>query len=1056
MYTIKPIKPNSYIKILVEERKDQYSKYFLMEETPYLYDDITRSIKYDFYLLHSIYKNPIYTIIVAEDDQVLYIGHPRISDTLEQELDYFCRLFYTEYYDKMSSHDKSVRLESYIEKLNKLEQDNYEKIIAKRKEINYSMILPLINSLKANDTIKLSQLAHLDVTLNLDPKFVSLGLKVGIDKMYVIQSQSMFIHLIEEELDFKYGKNLELKHSMENFDERSQKLIFLLKNIISHNTEFSVKSVQLNGFDLDELFNIMKGTTLSIDIDYDSTLCYVSLDNYEFNIELNEKYELVLDKYPKVIYGEKDIYVIDNSDIKKVVFPNKVNKKSYRKLIESLYDNKENNPSFEYLIDEFRKEIYPRFKGIIKVNEDIEENVGVVDYQIRSYFDYNDSLTLNTKYFRNDEEVPFEEAKDYLVSYNQYENYIKELGFEENHIDDMVKIVNFLRSDLSPLQEISDVYLSENIKKLQVKKANKISAKLSYSVGMCQIFFNTSDYSDKDLLDIIRSMKKKLRYVKLKNDTILDLDDPEIKKFYNTVNEFDLDIRNLTKPSEVSLFQSLKLLDKDLDICEYKVDKKLKELIEDISNYKKNDYPYPSDLKDIARSYQIDAYKWMKTLIKYGFCGILADDMGLGKTFEVISVIKTDEVNKPSLVVCPKSLCFNWKNEFSLWAKEIEVINIIGNSDVRKTLLEENNSNKKIVFVTSYDSLRNDIDNYVDIDFRFMILDEAQSIKNHETLKAQSVRKIKSELRFVLTGTPIENSVLDLWSIFDFLMPKYLGDFSEFRGKYERAIVESDSTDAINRLVKKITPFVLRRTKEDELKDLPSKVEYIQMASMKPKQQMVYDAQILRVRNQLKDPKASKIEILAILTRLRQICVDPGMFMENYEGGCCKVDLLMELVHNYIDEGHKIVVFSQFTMVFPKIEKFFKKDKIEYFLLTGDTPAKQRVDMATEFNKKESKEKVFLVSLKAGGTGLNLVGADVVIHLDPWWNYAAETQATDRTHRIGQTNSVSVIKLVVENSIEQKVIELQNIKKDLASKIIRNESDSMEKLSIDDIKFLLD
>ena len=705
--------------------------------------------------------------------------------------------------------------------------------------------------------------------------------------------------------------------------------------------------------------------------------------------------------------------------------------------------------------DVFKKEIYPRYNKVIQVSDELKEKLDIVNYEIRAYFDYNDVLFVETRFFKNDIEVEYEEAIEYLVTYDQYENYIKQLGFEDNEIREMEKIVNFLRSDLGPLKEVCSVYLSENIKKLKIKKSSSITAHLKYDVDMMGIFFETSEFNEKELLEIVRSIKKRVKYIKLNKDTILDLEDKNLQDFYNAVVEFNLDSKKLLETQDVQLYQALKLIDENISICEYKTDDKLKALLEDIINYKNNNFSYPDDLKDIARPYQIDAFNWMKTLIKYKFCGILADDMGLGKTLEVISVIKDDCEEKPSLIVCPKSLCYNWKNEFLLWGKEINVVNVIGSVSQRLDIICNIDNNKKTVYITSYDSLRNDIEFYNKIDFRFLILDEAQTIKNHTTLKAQSVKSIKSELRFVLTGTPIENSIIDLWSIFDFLMPKYLGIYSEFKERYEKSIVESQSTQAIDNLVKKISPFVLRRTKEEVLTDLPSKVEFIQIATMSEEQQKLYDSLILRTREKL-EAKESKIEILAMLTRLRQICVDPGLFVEGYTGGSCKLDLLMELVSNYLDDGHKIVIFSQFVSVFPKLKQMLDKKNIKYFALTGDTDALDRVNMASEFNKEDSDEKVFLVSLKSGGTGLNLIGADVVIHLDPWWNYAVENQATDRTHRIGQKRSVNVIKLIVENSIEQKVIELQNIKKDLASKIIKNESDSLEKLSIDDISFLLD
>ena len=322
------------------------------------------------------------------------------------------------------------------------------------------------------------------------------------------------------------------------------------------------------------------------------------------------------------------------------------------------------------------------------------------------------------------------------------------------------------------------------------------------------------------------------------------------------------------------------------------------------------------------------------------------------------------------------------------------------------------------------------------------------------TLKAQSVKKIQSELRFVLTGTPIENTVVDLWSIFDFLMPNYLYNYANFKKQYEKEITINHNKDVINSLVKKITPFILRRTKQDTLNDLPEKIELIRFAEMDVEQRKVYEAQLLSTKDAIIN-KSSKIEILSCLTRLRQICVSPSLFMDNYSGESAKIELLISLLNELIENNHKILVFSQFTKSFDLIYKRLEENNIAYFTLTGKTEAKDRVEMANKFNSDDSQEKVFLISLKAGGTGLNLVGADVVIHLDPWWNVAAENQASDRAHRIGQKRVVNVIKIVCENTIEQKVLELQELKKQIINDVIANNDDNIVKLSDDDLKYLL-
>jgi len=462
-------------------------------------------------------------------------------------------------------------------------------------------------------------------------------------------------------------------------------------------------------------------------------------------------------------------------------------------------------------------------------------------------------------------------------------------------------------------------------------------------------------------------------------------------------------------------------------------------MIDEIRSFKEAEIPVPA-LKGELRDYQAEGYSWLSILSKYGMGGILADDMGLGKTIQVISLIKADKSEQPSLVVCPKSLVFNWISEFSRFDGETKVIEIYGPDSKRTERISAIDYHKKAVYVTSYESLRNDISKYSG-EFNYGILDEAQYIKNVHALKTKSVKELKVRHRFALTGTPIENNVVDLWSIFDYIMPGYFEELSKFR--------DSDTAD----IARKAGPFILRRVKEDVLEDLPPKYERLLTAEMPVGQRKVYDAFRLEARNMLDGGKKA-FDILPSLTRLRQICVDPGMFVENYTGGAGKLELLRTMIPEYLEKGHRILIFSQFVKALESVRSLLEELGISTYFLSGDTPAKQRVEMMDLFNNGSGTD-VFLVSLKAGGTGLNLTGADTVIHLDPWWNVAAENQASDRTHRIGQKRNVEVIKLIAEDSIEQRVVELQDIKKEVISQVISDDDGSVTSASLEDIAFVL-
>ena len=421
--------------------------------------------------------------------------------------------------------------------------------------------------------------------------------------------------------------------------------------------------------------------------------------------------------------------------------------------------------------------------------------------------------------------------------------------------------------------------------------------------------------------------------------------------------------------------------------------------------------------------------------------GILADDMGLGKTIQIIALLKSDRSRKPSLVVCPKSLVFNWISEFTRFDGSTRVTAIYGPDSRRSELIASIQGNEKAVYITSYDSLRNDISKY-SLEFNYIVLDEAQYIKNVHALKTKSVKELKASHRFALTGTPIENSVVDLWSIFDFVMPGYFEELSRFR-EAETAVI-----------ARKAAPFILRRVKEDVLEDLPAKYERILSADMTEGQRKLYDAMRQEARKAL-EAGGKAFDMLPYLTRLRQVCVDPGMFVEDYRGGSGKLEMLSALIPEYLEAHHRILIFSQFVKALESVRNVLEKQGISTSFLSGATPAKERVEMMDAFNNGSGTD-VFLISLKAGGTGLNLTGADTVIHLDPWWNVAAENQASDRTHRIGQTRNVEVIRLIAGESIEQRVVELQDLKKEVIRQVISDDDGSVTSASLEDIAFVLE
>lgn len=416
---------------------------------------------------------------------------------------------------------------------------------------------------------------------------------------------------------------------------------------------------------------------------------------------------------------------------------------------------------------------------------------------------------------------------------------------------------------------------------------------------------------------------------------------------------------------------------------------------------------------------------------------------------------------RASLVVSPSSLTLNWQNEAKKFAQELKTLVIRGTLSERKRQIEE--INQYDLVITSYDLLKRDIDLYREKNylFRYVIADEAQYLKNSNTQNAKSIKKIKADTRYALTGTPIENSLAELWSIFDFIMPGYLFNYKKFKAMYETPIVKEESQETMAKLRMLIEPFILRREKKEVLTELPEKTITVLSNEMGEEQRNIYLSYLAQAKQEIAEKieingyEKSQIQILAALTRLRQICCHPGLFIEGYQDGSSKLDQCMEVVQDAVNSGHKILLFSGYTSMFEIIEKELKQREIQYFKLTGSTKVEERLTLVDEFNE-NPEIKVFLISLKAGGTGLNLTGADMVIHYDPWWNLSTENQATDRAYRIGQKNNVQVYKLITKNSIEEKIYELQERKAELANHMLDTKTTFINKLSKDEIMNLFE
>lgn len=870
----------------------------------------------------------------------------------------------------------------------------------------------------------------------------ALAFRIGRSRMYVVKDAMEFIGAFRKGQTAEYGRDLILTHDPDNLNETDAAVIKLLmtaKYTKGRRGEPGNKRyITVSNALLGNIIEILAGRTVF----FNEVPCELRMAPRKIRLRISGGYELSTD-----LDGENEAfinlagkgYLLTKPRGKENAFLDRAEGPAEEMNLISLIDQ---NPriSIRPILKDFRKNIYSRFFEMFDVDKAVQRDFTLSRLRLNTYFDFDRGvITARTVLLRDEKEIRPEALSDRIdrVKVELLEAFLKSLGFEDGVMAEESRVLAFLKMDFTRMKTLTNVYLSDNLRNKELRSIGKPVIRVAYQNHLVSVFLEKSDFTESELEQIIAGLRKRRKYILLDGERIVDLDSEAARDFGETVKDFGMDSGNLYREKTISMIHAIKAFSHERS-C--RVDKYLRDMIEEIRSFKEAEIPVP-DLKAELREYQREGFSWLSILAKYGMGGILADDMGLGKTIQMIALLKSDRSRKPSLVICPKSLIFNWISEFTRFDGTTRVTAIYGPDSRRTSLISSIRENEKAVYITSYDTLRNDIAKYTG-EFNYIILDEAQYIKNVHALKTRSVKELKAVHRFALTGTPIENSVVDLWSIFDFVMPGYFEELSRFREAEPAAIA------------RKAAPFILRRVKEDVLEDLPAKYERILSADMTGEQRKLYDAMRMEARKALKSG-GKAFDMLPYLTRLRQVCVDPGMFAENYRGGSGKMDMLAELIPEYLEGGHRILIFSQFVRALESVRNMLEKFGISAWFLSGATPAKERIEMMDAFNNGNGTD-VFLISLKAGGTGLNLTGADTVIHLDPWWNIAAENQASDRTHRIGQTRNVEVIRLIAAESIEQRVVELQDLKKEVIRQVISDGDESITSASLEDIAFVLD
>jgi len=788
-------------------------------------------------------------------------------------------------------------------------------------------------------------------------------------------------------------------------------------------------------------------------------------------IKNNESYELDFDL--------ENIEVLIKNDYEYILY--KGNLYHLRKLEQELIDDLMENKLDKLIISKEKVDAFT--KGLLKiVRKNLKIDASVTDITLpkeistKLYFDLRSSYILVDALFKYDEkEVNYFDKSNTILRDIDYEtkviNDILKYGFEIDNnkiiLKDIEKEVEFLENGLENLATKYEIFTTEKFKGINIKKKTSVTS--MFGIGQDNILsytFSLEDINSNELVNIFEEIKNKKKYYRLKNGDILNLEDESLKELSDLKDDLELSDAEIIAGHGAILKYRAIYLDslKNTKYNIIKTDNLFDNFIDKFYKFKDINLTLPKDELKTLRDYQVTGVKWLYTLAKTGFGGILADEMGLGKTIQVIYYIKQmlkDNENNKFLIVVPTSLAYNWDHEFDSFGSNIKRKICVGNKDKRTKILSDLNDTN--VIITTYGLLREDEELYNNLNFNTMVIDEAQNIKNNMAGITKVVKKVNAETKFALTGTPLENSILELWSIFDFIMPGYLASLTKFQSKYKIKDFDEDSEILIKGLSKQINPFILRRKKQDVVKELPDKLINDIYIELKDEQKKLYVAELERVKEEMEKiietegMNKARFLILQLLTKLRQICIDPSIVYDNYKDGSNKLEQLESIVNEYIKNNHKILIFSSFKTALNIVKEKLNKAKIKTYMIDGSVPAKDRIEMVDNFNNNDD-VKVFLIMLKSGGTGLNLATADVVIHLDLWWNPQAENQATDRAHRIGQKNTVEVIHLITKGTIEEKILELQNKKRILSDKLIDGEirdKNILSELTKEDIKNLL-
>ena len=958
--------------------------------------------------------------------------------------------------------------------------------------------------------------------MRLEPRLIQkdkklyVSFKTGAGRMFVVKNLEEFCEHVKNGEEAVYGSSTVLSHKRENFTEGSLPWLEFVNRIVQEEVRFADRMedswrfsgnrpsvgmlLELFGWRLDQFYELMGPSGVEAeDRDHGKKkqVLYARTGSPRIQVEIEPRYAggkpgpaekfdgvQVSGTMPELFYGMDTAYFIEADGL-------------YRQSGE-LSDGLERladvsmDGSFRFFVGrnrlaEFYHMILPRFREIAQVAEKDGELIRSFlpprgEYQFYLDAEGGDFVCRPVVRYGNQEYSPVEAvrciengqdlmepfrslAEEAGIALEVKRRFPVEVPQKEEFScgGDEEVMYQVAENGVAALASLGEVLCTDRFRGCHVVRRVQTAVGVSVSSGMLDLKIDTGDIPPEELVDLLHSYRQKKKYHRLKNGTFVHMEESSVGMLEEMAAALRLTPKEMIRGNmHLPVYRALyldRLLEEHEDVYS-KRDSHFKQIVKSFKTIKDADFEEPESLSATMRQYQKNGYRWLRTLESWNFGGILADDMGLGKTLQMIAVLlaaKLEGKTGTSLIVTPASLVFNWGEEFKKFAPELKVTLAAGTQAERQKRLEE--SVHSDVLITSYDLLKRDAALYEGREFLYQVLDEAQYIKNHTTAAAKAVKVIKSRFRFALTGTPIENRLSELWSIFDYLMPGFLYGYDTFRREFEIPVVKNNDQEAMERLQRMVGPFILRRLKQDVLRDLPEKTEEVRYVQMTGKQRKLYDGQAIHLRSLLdhqseEEFNNSRFQVLTELTRLRQICCDPALCFEDYGDETAKTDACMELVQSAVDGGHRLLVFSQFTSMLDILSSRLDGEHVEHFMITGATPKEKRLQLVNAFNG--GAVPVFLISLKAGGVGLNLTGADMVVHYDPWWNLAAQNQATDRAHRIGQQKNVTVYKLITKDSIEEKVLELQETKRELADRIIGQGTEQAAPMTREDMLRLLE